>query len=202
MCVARCSRCVGWALVVLAIVSMLANALLLFPNLEYSFLLERHVTREALFGTGLWASGLLMLLAAHSILSASSKGGCCGFRTAMLRQVAYSCLACAATALCFWVSATGLVHGPLCLHNGTQGLVWDTPLFRRNISEKVYLFDTRRWAGACVEPRGVVLWNVVLFSVLGVTSGLQAVLCAAHVLNALLGMVCGPGFGNNKVVPA
>ncbi|XP_036391845.1 transmembrane 4 L6 family member 1 [Megalops cyprinoides] len=201
MCVARCSRCVGMSLVPMAILSMVANALLLFPNLKVHYLLEGHVTREALWGTGLWASGFLILLAARGFVSSSTQMGCCGFRTEMLCQFGYSCVALAAAGICFLVSGTGLAQGPLCLHNSTQGLNWEVPLSRQMTRDRNYLFERERWATACVEPQGVVLWNVVLFSVLMATSGIQVLLCAAHTLNALLGVLCGPGFRNNKVGP-
>ncbi|KAL4605005.1 transmembrane 4 L6 family member 5-like [Arapaima gigas] len=60
MCITRCSRFVGVSLVPMAILCMVANTLLLFPNLETRYLLEHHVTREAVWSSGLWASGLLV----------------------------------------------------------------------------------------------------------------------------------------------
>lgn len=60
MCVSRCLRCVGVALVALAIICTVANILLLLPELKVHFLLEGHVTREASWATGLWSSGLLV----------------------------------------------------------------------------------------------------------------------------------------------
>lgn len=202
MCVARCSHCIGVSLVPLAILSMAANALLLFPNLETRFLLEGHVTREATWGTGLWASGFLVLMVSRGFVSGSSKTGCCAFKAEMLCQVGYSFVALVAAGICVLVSTTGLSVGPLCLHNSTQGLKWKVPLEKQLIGDRHYLFERERWALACVEPQGVVLWNVVLFSLLIATSGIQVLLCAAHTLNALLGILCGPGFRNNKVGPA
>uniref|UniRef100_A0A8C2FIX2 Uncharacterized protein n=1 Tax=Cyprinus carpio TaxID=7962 RepID=A0A8C2FIX2_CYPCA len=60
MCTGHCSRSVGLALIPTAIVCMLANALLLFPDLKHQYLTENHVTREAMWGSGIWASGLLV----------------------------------------------------------------------------------------------------------------------------------------------
>uniref|UniRef100_A0A672KCQ9 Uncharacterized protein n=1 Tax=Sinocyclocheilus grahami TaxID=75366 RepID=A0A672KCQ9_SINGR len=62
MCTGHCSRSVGMALIPTAIVCMLANALLLFPDLKYQYLTENHVTREAMWCSGIWASGLLVSL--------------------------------------------------------------------------------------------------------------------------------------------
>ncbi|KAJ8280531.1 hypothetical protein GJAV_G00055950 [Gymnothorax javanicus] len=146
MCVARCSHHVGVSLVPLAILSMVANALLLFPNLQTRYLLEGHVTQEAKWGTGLWASGFLVLLAARGFVSSSYKTGCCLFRAEMLCQVGYSCVAVAAAAVCLLVSGRGLEQGPLCLHNSTQGLSWDTPLRKKERDVRHYLFESGRWS--------------------------------------------------------
>ncbi|MFT7819143.1 transmembrane 4 L6 family member 5-like [Arapaima gigas] len=195
MCITRCSRFVGVSLVPMAILCMVANTLLLFPNLETRYLLEHHVTREAVWSSGLWASGLLVLLAARSFMSSSLRKGCCSFRMEMLGQVCYSCLALMAAGFCFLVSSTGLVEGPLCLHNSTEGAVWDKPLQGQRGS---YLSVQVSWVSLCEEPQGVVLWNVVLFSVLMALSGMQILLCAAQTLNTMLGLFCGHTFGRNK----
>lgn len=50
-----------------------------------------------------------------------------------------------------------------------------------------------------MEPKNVVEWNVVLFSVMGGVSALQTLLCAANIMNTLLGLVLGHGFCHNKV---
>uniref|UniRef100_A0A4W5QTA6 Si:dkey-83h2.3 n=1 Tax=Hucho hucho TaxID=62062 RepID=A0A4W5QTA6_9TELE len=193
MCVASCSRCVGVSLVPMAFVCMLANGLLLLPDLQARYLLDGHVTREARWGTGLWASGFLMCSNHLQPLQAPFLSSCnsmdlppsCG---QMLCQVGCSCVALAAAAFCCLVSATGLVQGPLCLHNSTH--------------DPIYLFDRTLWPSACEEPRNVVQWNVVLFSVLMATSGLQAILCAAHAINAILGIIFGPRFCKNKEGPS
>lgn len=119
----------------------------------------------------------------------------------MLSQVCYSCLALAAAVLCCLVSSSGLVNGPLCLHNTTAGLAWGAPFARRSIRDPVYLYDRTLWGSVCEEPRNVVLWNVVLFSLLMATSGVQALLCAAQALNSVCGVVIGRGWRNNKISP-
>ncbi|CAB1347477.1 unnamed protein product, partial [Coregonus sp. 'balchen'] len=191
-------RCVGVSLVPMAIVCMLANGLLLLPNLQACYLLDGHVTREATWGTGLWASGFLVLIGARGFVIGSSREGRCAYRIEMLCQVGCSCVALAAAAFCCLVSATGLVQGPLCLHNSTQGLAWEMPLKPQKTGDPIYLYDRTLWPAACEEPRNVVQWNVVLFSVLMATSGLQALLCAAHTINAILGIIFGPRFCKNK----
>ncbi|XP_034149794.1 transmembrane 4 L6 family member 1 [Esox lucius] len=201
MSLVSCSRCVGVSLVSMAVVCILANGLLLFPDLQARYLLEGHVTREARWGTGLWASGFLVVIGARGFIIGSSKKGPCAYRIEMLCQVGCSCVALAAAAFSCLVSAIGLVHGPLCLHNGTQGLAWDVPLKQQTSGDPIYLYDRKLWASACVEPRNIVQWNVALFCVLMATSGLQALVCAAHAINAILGIIFGPSFCKNKVSP-
>ncbi|XP_057207606.1 transmembrane 4 L6 family member 5 [Triplophysa rosa] len=202
MCISRCSRCLGMALIPMAVVCMVANVLLLFPDMNYRYLIEHHVTKEALWCCGIWASGFLVLVAVRGLASHSDQKGCCYFRAQMFCKFGYTCLALLAAGFCFMVSGTGLVLGPLCLHNGTQGLKWERPLKQVNHGEKLYLHEPDRWASACEEPRGVVIWNVVLFSMLMAASGLQLIFCAVHLLTTILGVICGPSFCKNKVFPA
>uniref|UniRef100_A0A3Q2U8A6 Uncharacterized protein n=1 Tax=Fundulus heteroclitus TaxID=8078 RepID=A0A3Q2U8A6_FUNHE len=87
----------------------------------------------------------------------------------------YSCVGLLAASGCSLVSATGLSQGPLCLYNSIQTRRWR------------YLYNQTLWSGVCMAPRSVVQWNVVLFSIMGITSALQAVLCGLNILNSLLG---------------
>ncbi|XP_051255039.1 transmembrane 4 L6 family member 5 isoform X2 [Dicentrarchus labrax] len=202
MCVSRCLQCVGISLVPMATICLLANILLLLPELKVHFLLEGHVTREAKWATGLWGSGFLLLFGARAFVQSSKTSGCCAFRGQMLRQVLYSCVCFLAAGICCLVSATGLSQGPLCLYNTTSGPTWGVPLQPLPDRHAGYLYNRTLWSGVCLEPRGVVQWNVVLFSVMGGASGLQTLFCGANILNSLLGLVLGQGFCHNKVSPA
>ncbi|XP_068173066.1 transmembrane 4 L6 family member 5 [Antennarius striatus] len=201
MCVLRCVRCVGVLLVPTAIVCMLSNILLLLPDLDPHFLLEGHVTREATWATGLWASGLLVLVKSRHFLRGSETKGCWEFRSQMLAQLPPSLVCLLAAGLCLLVSATALVQGPLCLHETPSGLAWGVPLQPLPDRHAGYLYNQTLWTGVCLQPRGVVQWNLVLFSVMGAASGLQALLCGANVCNLLLGLVLGPRPSHNKVGP-
>ncbi|XP_074789793.1 LOW QUALITY PROTEIN: transmembrane 4 L6 family member 5 [Mastacembelus armatus] len=201
MCVSGCLRCVGVSLIPMAIVCMLSNMLLLLPELSIQFLLEGHVTREATWATGLWGSGFLVLLGARAFVQSSQTKGCCAFRSQMLCQVGYSCVCLLAACCCLLVSATGLSHGPLCLYNSTSGLTWGVPLEPKADHHSGYLYNRTLWSGVCQRPHDVVKWNVILFSVMGGASGLQTLLCAANILNSLLGLVLGHGLCHNKVSP-
>ncbi|KAE8294754.1 Transmembrane 4 L6 family member 5 [Larimichthys crocea] len=201
MCVARCLQCVGVSLVPMAIICLLSNILLLFPDLKTEFLLKGHVTREATWATGVWGPGILGLITARAFVQSSKTRGCFAFRSQMLCQVLYSCMCLLAAGSCCLVSATGLSQGPLCLYNTTSGQKWGVPLQPVPDVHAGYLYNRTLWSGVCLEPRGVVLWNVALFSVMGAASGLQTLLCGANILNSLLGLILGQGFCHNKVSP-
>ncbi|XP_054868388.1 transmembrane 4 L6 family member 5-like isoform X1 [Amphiprion ocellaris] len=119
----------------------------------------------------------------------------------MLCQVLVSCACLLAAASCCLVSATGLSQGPLCLYNSSSGPTWGVPLQPLPDRHSGYLYNRTLWSGVCLEPGSVVQWNVVLFSVMGGTSGLQTLLCGFNVLNSLLGLILGQGFCHNKVSP-
>ncbi|MED6274927.1 hypothetical protein CHARACLAT_021368 [Characodon lateralis] len=201
MCVSRCLRCVGVSLVPMAIICMLSNILLLLPELKLHFLLEGHVTREATWATGLWGSGILVLLGARAFIQSSRTRGCCAFRSQMLCQSLYSCIGLLAASSCTLVSATGLSQGPLCLYNASSGLTWGVPLQPLPDRHSGYLYNHTLWSGVCMAPHSVVQWNVVLFSIMGITSAMQALLCGLNILNSGLGLILGQGFGHNKVAP-
>ncbi|XP_013886529.1 transmembrane 4 L6 family member 5 [Austrofundulus limnaeus] len=201
MCVSRCLRCVGVSLIPMAIVCMLSNILLLLPELKIHFLLEGHVTREATWATGLWGSGFLVLIGARAFVQTSKTKGCWAFRSQMFCQVLYSCVGCLAAFSCSLVSATGLSQGPLCLYNSSSGPTWGVPLKPIPDRHSGYLYNRTLWSGVCLEPHSVVQWNVVLFSVMGATSALQAVLCGLNAFNSMLGLILGQGFCQNKVSP-
>uniref|UniRef100_A0A8C9RZZ5 Si:dkey-83h2.3 n=1 Tax=Scleropages formosus TaxID=113540 RepID=A0A8C9RZZ5_SCLFO len=184
MCVARCSRFVGVSLVPLAVLCILGNILLLLPDLQTRYLLEGHLHEGLLWlqdGGELLPREVLPLcdVLALCVCVCVCNLSVCLSHAQMLWLVGYSCIAMVAAGICFVTSSTGLVNGPLCLHNSTEGPVVE----KRDVH----------------QPRGVVLWNVVLFSILMAASAIQVLLCIVHTLNAILGMLCGNSFGRNKV---
>ncbi|XP_017296591.1 transmembrane 4 L6 family member 5 isoform X2 [Kryptolebias marmoratus] len=201
MCVSRYLRCVGVSLVPMAIVCMLCNILLLLPELDIHFLLEGHVTKEATWATGLWGSGFLVLLSARAFIRTSRTKGCWAFRSQMLCQVLYSCVGLLAAFICFLVSGTGLVNGPLCQYNSPSGPTWGAPLGPDPDRHSGYLYNRTMWSGVCMKPESVVQWNVVLFAVMGTISALQVLLCGLNVLNSMMGLILGQGSCQNKVSP-
>ncbi|CAL8352193.1 unnamed protein product [Lota lota] len=201
MCVAKCLRCVAMMLVALAIICILANVLLLLPGLNIYFLLKGHVTREATWGTGIWSSGILVLVGARAFMTSSKTNGCCSFRTQMCFQLGYSALVLLGSGFCCWVSLTGLVQGPLCLYNTSSGQVWGVPLQPYPDRFPGYLYNRTMWEGVCESPRRVVQWNLVLFSILALSSALQLLLTAGNLLNLLLGVLLDMDHLNSSHFP-
>ncbi|KAK7881933.1 hypothetical protein WMY93_028107 [Mugilogobius chulae] len=199
MCVSRCLSCVGVALVALAIICILSNLFLLFPNMDTRFLLQGHVTREALWSSGLWGSGLMVLLGARSFLVSSRTTGCCAFRSKMFSLILVSLVCSAVAGFSCLVSLTGLVQGPMCLYNSSSGETWGVPLRPTADRDPGYLWNSSLWSGVCLEPKSVVQWNLVWFSLQSGSSLIQTLLCLANVLNCLTGLVLGRGLSPNKV---
>lgn len=50
-----------------------------------------------------------------------------------------------------------------------------------------------------MEPRNVVQWNLILFSLMGGASLLQVLLCAANTINSVVGAIVGQGFCHQQV---
>ncbi|KAF5891885.1 transmembrane 4 L6 family member 5-like, partial [Clarias magur] len=160
MCTGKCSRFVAGALYPLAVISIICNIILFFPDWTVVYAQDGHLTEEVKYMGGLVGGGLMMFL---SILFAAV--GVCG--------ALYS----------FAVAVLGLVNGPYC----KVLFIWTTPF--KNQSES-YLKDRSSW-NLCTEPKGVVEFNVGLFSTLLVCSALQLILCASQMINGLIGCICG-----------
>lgn len=53
-----------------------------------------------------------------------------------------------------------------------------------------YLYDRHTWS-ICLEPVGIVAWNIVLFSLLLLISATEMVLASLQILNGCFGCLCG-----------
>nr|XP_033813696.1 transmembrane 4 L6 family member 19 [Geotrypetes seraphini] len=204
MCIGRCSRFVGIILVFLALVSIAASTFLLFPNLTVTYLWRGLITRQAFQLPGLWGGGIMVLLAAIQIITAGSKinwFGCYGSCWHMFLSILLSVMALFGSVLCFAISAGGLLNGPLCLYNvllpnRTKIQLWDYPFagfdnMAFNNSVPNYLEDRSLWDSVCIEPSGVVVWNIHFFSILLVISTLEIFLSLIQIINGFFGCLCG-----------
>uniref|UniRef100_A0A8D0EZI4 Transmembrane 4 L6 family member 1 n=1 Tax=Strix occidentalis caurina TaxID=311401 RepID=A0A8D0EZI4_STROC len=182
MCVGKCSRIVGPCLLALGTLSMAANILLLFPGGTWKYLVEGHISKHAKVLPGVWGGGIVVSTAVcvASFLTFSDfwcpptalPGRCSqAFISAVLSK-----LAVLGAAACFVFSGLGLTDGPLCFYNASKA--------------ENYLFDRRIWS-ICLEPKGVVVWNSILFFLLLLISAAEMVLASLQVLNGCLGCLCG-----------
>ncbi|XP_075616789.1 transmembrane 4 L6 family member 19 isoform X1 [Balearica regulorum gibbericeps] len=145
-----------------------------------------------------------VLLAATHITAVGWRcAGCsdCGTRRNAFISAVLSKLALLGAAACFVLSGVGLTNGPLCFYNasehggGGHGMLWGYPFLdtgsqKPDARAENYLHDHRTWS-ICLEPVGVVTWNVVLFSLLLLISAAEMVLASIQILNGCLGCLCG-----------
>ncbi|NXI98975.1 T4S1 protein, partial [Psophia crepitans] len=203
MCVGKCSRIVGPCLLVLSTLSVAANILLLFPGGASKYLAEGHISKHAKVLPGIWGGGITVLLAATQITAVGWRcAGCsdCGTRRNAFISAVLSKLALLGAAACFVLSGVGLTNGPLCFYNasehgGGHGTLWGYPFLdagsqKLNARAENYLYDRHTWS-ICLEPVGVVTWNVALFSLLLLVSAAEMVLACLQILNGCLGCLCG-----------
>ncbi|XP_050789609.1 uncharacterized protein LOC127039785 isoform X6 [Gopherus flavomarginatus] len=127
-------------------------------------------------------------------IQATGRQGCCGNRCGMFLSILFALVGVAGSVYAVSVSALGLVNGPLCQVQEANGSLstWAQP-FRsthEELSEQSYLFNTSTW-DACVNPPGVIRFNVILFSLVLVAALMELLLCRVQVLNGLFGCLCG-----------
>ncbi|XP_062993355.1 transmembrane 4 L6 family member 5-like [Elgaria multicarinata webbii] len=194
MCTGTCSRVVGAALWPFALLCIVANILLAFPDWKTQYVHDwgRHLTPEVLYLGGLVGGGVMVLVPAIHI-QATGRDGCCGNRCGMCLSVLFAAMGVVGAIYAVSVAMLGLVHGPLCRYqeNGTS-TDWGRPLWNswESSSKESYLFNTNRW-DTCLEPRGVTRFNVILFSLLLGSGLVELGLCFVQMFNGLFGCVCG-----------
>ncbi|NXC20786.1 T4S1 protein, partial [Corythaeola cristata] len=201
MCVGKCSRIVGPCLLVLGTLSVAANILLLFPSGTAKYLAEGHISKDAKVMAGVWGGGITVstMVCTAPFLTCLWSGNEGTGQVAALRAPAASSapqLALLGAAACFVSSGVGLTNGPLCFYNASEhgsghGTLWGYPFLDASGQEaENYLYNRGAWS-ICLEPAGVVAWNVVLFSLLLLVSAAEMVLCSLQILNGCLGCLCG-----------
>ncbi|XP_018428927.1 PREDICTED: transmembrane 4 L6 family member 1 [Nanorana parkeri] len=197
MCFSKCARCIGSLLLTLAILCIVANILLFFPNGETQWSRENQLSRYVWFFHGIGGAGLVMLLPAFVFIGMEGEDccGCCGHQTcgrscAMLGSVVAALIGIAGAGYCLIISALALAEGPFCQTNSG----WTYPFANTNAN---YLSDHSTWS-QCNEPRNVVVWNVTLFSILIGLSAIEIILCLIQVINGLIGGICGACCGQQK----
>nr|XP_056719539.1 transmembrane 4 L6 family member 5-like [Euleptes europaea] len=194
MCTGACSRVVGAALWPFALLCIVANLLLAFPNWKTEYIENRgkHLTPEVLYLGGIIGGGIMVLVPAIHI-QATGRHGCCGNRCGMFLSVLFAAIGLAGSLYALSASALGLVRGPLCKYQLANGMSsWGRPFWNeeQHLSDDSYLFHRDLW-DICQVPEGVTEFNVILFSLVLGSSVAELVLCGIQVLNGLLGCLCG-----------
>ncbi|OCT59443.1 transmembrane 4 L6 family member 5 [Xenopus laevis] len=195
MCIQHCSKFIGVSLYPFCAISIICNILLFFPgwSLDAINTPEVKMTPEVLYLGGLLGSGVLVLIPAIYV-HCTGKPGKCNNRCGMFLSVIFSAVGVCGALYGLVVSALGLVNGPRCEYLFLSGRVQWTipfklPLEFLNI-DRSYLFNRNAW-DRCVQPAGVVEFNVIFFSTILASSCIQTVLCAIQMLNGLFGCLFG-----------
>ncbi|XP_030072441.1 transmembrane 4 L6 family member 1 [Microcaecilia unicolor] len=191
MCYEKCAKGIGYNLLVLAVFCIVANILLYFPNGETKYATEDNLTDYVWYFHGIAGAGLLMLLPASVFIGLEHEDccGCCGHancgkRCAMLSSILAALIGLAGSGYCVIISALALVKGPYCYSTNNY---WT---YQFNSTNGGYLTDYNSWS-QCTEPKHIVEWNVILFSILLGLAGIQFILCFIQILNGLIGGICG-----------
>ncbi|KAG8136032.1 hypothetical protein E2320_009004 [Naja naja] len=172
MCCGGCAKCLGVILIPLSILCVLANILLFFPGGTIE--IGDHISDEVWYFGGILGSGVLMVFPALVFLGLKNNDCCgccgnesCGKRFAMFSSIIFAAVGIVGAGYNFAVSVVALNRGP-----------------------KDYLGDHSLWT-ACQSPKSIVPWNLTLFSLLLLMSGIQLILCAIQAINGLFGAICG-----------
>ncbi|XP_063302069.1 transmembrane 4 L6 family member 4-like [Pelobates fuscus] len=196
MCTGKCAKCIGVSLYPLVFVSIVSNLFLLFPDFKLEFVENsgEQLTPEVLYLGGIIGGGLLVLVPAIHI-QATGREGCCNNRCGMFLSILFAAIGVAGSVYCFVISIVAIVRGPTCEYNlGTdsENITWGRPFYDnlKNFTFDNYLSNTTAW-DECLSPKDVVVFNLSLFSIAVVASGIELILCTIQMFNGLFGCICG-----------
>uniref|UniRef100_A0A671N0L8 Transmembrane 4 L6 family member 5-like n=1 Tax=Sinocyclocheilus anshuiensis TaxID=1608454 RepID=A0A671N0L8_9TELE len=193
MCTGKCSKFIGISLYPLALLSIICNIFLFFPDFQTTYSKEAaeglyRLTDEIKYMGGVVGGGILVLIPAIHIHSTGSQGCCanrCGVSSSrMFLSIIFAAVGVAGALYSGTIAVVGLIRGPVCsVEDGT----WSRPFLNSTAS---YLGDSDLW-DICKEPENIVEFNIGLSSALLVAACLELLLCGFQVLNGLFGCICG-----------
>jgi len=194
MCTGKCSKVIAVSLYVLALVSIVCNIMMFFPDWSTEFVEENseempRLTDEVTLMGGVVGGGIAVLIPAIHIHLTSSKG-CCANRCGMFLSIGFAAAGVLGSLYSLSTAAVGLANGPRCQWSNLPDnplLKWGRPFMNSTGS---YLSDSAMWEW-CKKPENVVEFNVVLFSILMVAASLELLLCGIQMVNGLFGCLCG-----------
>ncbi|XP_061566314.1 transmembrane 4 L6 family member 1 [Cololabis saira] len=198
MCTGACSKFIAIPLYILALVSIICNIILFFPDFKTEYASEdkegdARITQEVKYMGGVVGGGIMVLIPAIHIHLTSAKN-CCSNRCGMFLSIGFAAVGVVGAIYSLSAAALGLANGPVCYWSNPDNPIpqWGTPFAN---SSGDYLNDKDVW-GWCILPEKVVEFNVGLFSTLLVAASLQAILCTFQMVNGLFGCICGTCTGN------
>uniref|UniRef100_A0A8C9YGG0 Transmembrane 4 L six family member 21b n=1 Tax=Sander lucioperca TaxID=283035 RepID=A0A8C9YGG0_SANLU len=189
MCTGACSKFIAIPLYILALVSMICNIILFFPDFDTKYAAaEGQITEEVKYMGGFIGGGIMVLIPAIHIHLTSAKN-CCANRCGMFLSIGFAAAGVLGAVYSLSAAALGLSNGPTCFWSNILSPIpkWGTPFANSSGS---YLSDKDQWSW-CRVPENVVEFNVGLFSTLLVAACLELVLCAIQMVNGLFGCICG-----------
>ncbi|XP_075057705.1 transmembrane 4 L6 family member 19 [Mixophyes fleayi] len=195
MCVGKCARSIGICLIFLALLSITTNLFLLYPNLDGLYLQKDQISSYARSMRGVWAGGVMVLLAGIQITVAGfqvRRLSCCGPRCDMLLSGIFSFIAMVGAAISLLTSVAGFFSGPYCLYKVDCGTTeeWGYPFISVDLNLNNCI-STSDMSFTCIEPPQIITWNSTFFVSLSLINILQIVLCLFQFMNAILGVFCG-----------
>uniref|UniRef100_A0A673G5Z7 Transmembrane 4 L6 family member 5-like n=1 Tax=Sinocyclocheilus rhinocerous TaxID=307959 RepID=A0A673G5Z7_9TELE len=182
MCTGKCSKFIGICLYPLALLSIICNIFLFFPDFQTIYSKEEaeglyRLTDEIKYMGGVVGGGILVLIPAIHIHS-TGRQGCCSNRcgvsfSRMFLSIIFAAVGVAGALYSGIIAVVGLIRGPVCMYEN-----------------ECYLGNSETWE-TCEEPENIVVFNIALFSALLVAACLELLLCGFQVLNGLFGCICG-----------
>ncbi|XP_063298541.1 transmembrane 4 L6 family member 4-like [Pelobates fuscus] len=198
MCSGKCAKCLGIALIPLAILCILANILLFFPGGKVASE-NGHISDEVWYFGGIVGSGVVMIFPALVFLGMKNNDCCgccgnesCGKRFANFSSIIFAAVGFVGAGYSFIISAVAINKGPKCGVNVTDTSIllgWNIT-YQYPFENGNYLGDHTLW-DECTEPKDIIPWNLTLFCLLMIMGGVQAVLCAIQAINGLMGTIFG-----------
>ncbi|XP_069623479.1 transmembrane 4 L6 family member 5-like [Ranitomeya imitator] len=193
MCTGKCSKFIGISLFPLAAISIVCNVIQFFPGWKTEPVTKpsEQMTPEVIYLGGIIGGGILVLIPAIHI-QATGREGCCNNRCGMFLSIIFAAVGVVGSLYGFVISLVGMVKGPQCRYIGLDGLKWGRPFYTEleNFSKDNYLFNQDLW-DICLNPKDVVVFNVILFSMVIASTAISLILCGVQMINGLSGCLFG-----------
>ncbi|XDV18470.1 hypothetical protein PO909_024162 [Leuciscus waleckii] len=182
MCTGKCAKFIGISLYPLALLSIICNIFLFFPDLKTIYSKEEAEGLYRLTDEIIYMGGVVLIPAIH--IHSTGRQGCCSNRCGMFLSIIFAAIGVVGALYSGIIAVFALINGPVCLTEDDQ---WSRPFMN---STENYLGNSEIW-DTCKEPKNVVEFNIGLFVALLVAACLELLLCGFQVLNGLFGCICG-----------